>query len=286
MNRELMVNYRLQGQFGEVKAHSHQEYEIYLFHQGTCRYLIHNQIYDLQPGDILLMDGLALHKPNLPRDSEYVRSHIHFSPDVIEPALSSIGASSLLDVFHKLHHCLIRSSSRQNIEELEQLIKKMSEAKNDQEATEKEKEWRLKALLIQVLVLVNRLGHTSSHKAANEKYDKAQHAEKIASFIQEHFREKMSIDRIAESLNLSKSYVSHVFKEMTGYTIMEFVMATRLQQVKFLLEVNEEKTLQQIADESGFESVSHFSRFFKSNVGMTARQYRQKRLEIYKRSED
>ncbi|WP_058306514.1 AraC family transcriptional regulator [Gracilibacillus massiliensis] len=285
MNRELMVNYRLQGQFGEVKAHSHQEYEIYLFHQGTCRYLIHNQIYDLQPGDILLMDGLALHKPNLPRESEYVRSHIHFSPDVIEPALASIGAASLLDVFHQLHHCLIRSSKRQDIEELEHLIKKMSEVKNDQVASEKEKEWGMKALLIQVLVLVNRLGQTSSQKAVNEKYDKTQHAEKIATYIQENFRKKMSIDRIAESLNLSKSYVSHVFKEMTGYTIMEYVMATRLQQVKFLLEVDEEKTLNQIADECGFESVSHFSRFFKANVGMTARQYRQKRLEIYKRSE-
>ncbi|MGP4042473.1 AraC family transcriptional regulator [Gracilibacillus sp. D59] len=62
-------------------------------------------------------------------------------------------------------------------------------------------------------------------------------------------------------------------------------MATSFQEVKFLIEVDEEKILQQIADECGFESVSHLSRFLKSNVGMTARQYRQKRLEIYKRSE-
>ncbi|GAE91877.1 transcriptional regulator [Gracilibacillus boraciitolerans JCM 21714] len=283
MNRELMVNYRLQGQFGEVKAHSHQEYEIYLFHQGTCRYLIDNQIYDLHPGDILLMDGLALHKPNLPQNSEYVRSHVHFSPDVMLPVLQALGATSLLDVFRRLHHCLIRPVDRDASMEVEAIFKKMSKVKNDMSIATHEQEWQLKTYLTQLLIYVNRLGLTSSQKAVTEKNDKAHHAENIASFIQEHYHERLSIERIASELNVSKSYVSHVFKEMTGYTIMEYVMATRLRQVKFLLEVDEKKSLQQIADECGFESVSHFSRFFKANVGMTARNYRQKRLEIYKR---
>lgn len=285
MKSPFMVNYRLQGQFGEIQAHSHQQYEIYLFHEGTCRYLIHNHIYDLQPGDILLMDGLALHKPNLPKDSDYVRSHIHFSPDFIAPTLQSLGASGLLDVFHKLHHCLIRSPNQEEVRELEALLKKMSDLTNNPHILEQEKDWEFKTLLTQVLIIVNRLGHTSSQKEMSDNDDKAQHAEKIATFIREHFHEKLSIERIAKRINLSKSYVSHVFKEMTGYTVMEYVMATRLQQVKFLLEMDESKTLQHIADECGFESVSHFSRFFKKNVGMTAKQYRQKRLKIYKRSE-
>ncbi|WP_163539913.1 AraC family transcriptional regulator [Gracilibacillus sp. YIM 98692] len=286
MSDSILVNYRLQRNIGDVQAHSHQEYEIYLFHQGTCRYLIHNQIYDLEPGDILIMDGLALHKPNVPKGSEYIRSHIHFSPDVIFPALKALGAINLLDVFSKLHHCIIRSSQTEEIQEIETFIQKMSKIKNNNSISQYEKEWELKTLLIQVLLLVNRLGQKSSQKALTEKYDKAQHAEKIATYIRDNYAHKLSIDLIATELNLSKSYVSHVFKEMTGFTVMEYVMATRLQQAKYLLEMNEEKTVQQIADECGFESVSHFSRFFKSHVGMTARQYRKKRLAIYKRSEE
>ncbi|PWU69493.1 AraC family transcriptional regulator [Gracilibacillus dipsosauri] len=279
--KNFKVNYRLEGEAGKIKAHSHIEYEIYLFHKGTCRYLIHNQIYDLQPGDILLMDGLALHKPNVPINSEYIRSHVHFAPHSIETLLSSLNASSLLDVFHKLGHCLIRTTNKQEVNKLAGLIKQMSEI-NHEPMSKQEQEWELKALLVQVLIIVNRLGNTSSIKVISKKLDKTWQAERIATYIQQHFHEKLSIDKIATQLNLSKSYVSHVFKEMTGFTVMEYVMACRLKQVQYLLEVEERKTLQQIADESGFESVSHLSRFFKKQMGITAKTYRMERLKIFK----
>ncbi|GAB2537665.1 AraC family transcriptional regulator [Gracilibacillus alcaliphilus] len=277
----LLISYRLQGHLGEAKAHSHQEYEIYFFHEGTCRYLIHNQIYDLQPGDILLMDGLALHKPNVPSDSSYIRSHIHFSPDMIRPLLKTIGAESLLDVFSQLHHCLFRSNQTEMIQRVESLFQAMAKVYANESMSVYEKEWELKLLIAQILLVVNRLGKQESHKKAVDKYEKAQHAENIATFIQKHFHQKLSIQIIADALNVSKFYVSHVFKEMTGYTVMEYVMAVRLQQVKYLLEAEAAKPIQQIADACGFESASHFSRFFKNSVGMTARQYRQERLAIY-----
>ncbi|UOQ48504.1 AraC family transcriptional regulator [Gracilibacillus caseinilyticus] len=286
MADNVMINYRIEGQFSNIRAHSHQEFEIFLFHKGVCRYLIHNQIYDLQPGDILLMDGLALHKPNIPDNSEYIRSHIHFSPEFIEPLLESMNASSLLNVFRSIHHCLIRPRNQQLGHEIEALFKSMRAIYVDQQLPPEEKIWEIKAMLAHLLIFINRLGKVSSHKQVNHKHDKAYHAETIASYIQTHFHKKLTIQKIADELSLSKSYVSHVFKEMTGYTVMEYVMATRLQQVKFLLEVEVDKTLEQVANECGFESVSHFSRFFKNHVGMTARSYRQKRLEIYKRSDE
>ncbi|MFC4389074.1 AraC family transcriptional regulator [Gracilibacillus marinus] len=285
MNSQFLISYRLEGQYQEFKAHSHQEYEIYLFHKGTCRYLISNQIYDLSPGDILIMDGLALHKPNLPKDSEYVRSHIHFSPTTIRPILDVMGATNLLDIFDHIHHCLIRSEHEQDIKQVEQIIKQMNEIINHATLSTLEKEWELKTLLIQVLIIINRLSQPSSQKTSKAKFSKMQHAENIATYIQKNYHNKISIDSISAELNISKSYVSRVFKEMTGYTIMEYVMATRLQQVKFLLEIEEDKTLQQLSDECGFESASHFSRFFKEHVGITAKEYQRRRLEIYKRSE-
>lgn len=109
-----------------------------------------------------------------------------------------------------------------------------------------------------------------------EPSNKTEHAEKIASYIQEHFTNKVIISEIAVALNLNKSYVSHVFKEMTGYTIMEYVMACRIQQAKYLLEAEETKQVQQIAYESGFENVSHFSRYFKEKLGITPKEYRKK----------
>lgn len=281
LNESILSIYRAQGKWADMDYHSHQEYEIYFFHGGSCRYLIHNQIYELEPGDILLMDGMTLHKPNVPNNSEYIRSIIHFSPQWITGMLKEIGALHLLDVFKKLHHCLIHTREKQESKELEQIVKRLADISRSSYMSDGSGELEQKALLLQILILVNRLGQAESKKLQTTKPDKAKHAENIVSYIQKNYMRKLSIEVISDALNLSKSYVSHVFKEMTGFTVMEYVMGYRLTQVKFFLEMEPDKALKDIAIECGFESVPHFSRYFRENVGVTAREYRNGRLKIY-----
>lgn len=61
--------------------HSHDQYEIYYFHEGKCNYLIGDRIYVLEPGDLILMDGMTLHCPKIEKGAKYVRSFIHFIRD-------------------------------------------------------------------------------------------------------------------------------------------------------------------------------------------------------------
>ncbi|MFC3039527.1 AraC family transcriptional regulator [Virgibacillus xinjiangensis] len=281
MDEPLLVNYRIQGVWENIDFHSHREYEVFLFHSGTCRYLIHNQIYDLEPGDVLLMDGLALHKPNVPPNSPYVRSHVHFSPQWLKGMLQAVGAEYLLDLFEKHHHYFIRTKENEEFKHLVEVTGQLAELKRKADPADRTAEVEMKALLLQVLASVHRLGRVESNNLPTHKAEKAEHAENIAKYIQENFMEKLTIDSIAEALSISKSYVSHVFKEMTGFTVMEYVMSSRLTQAKYLLEAEPDKPLKDIACESGFESVSHFSRYFKSKVGVTAKEYRRQRLKIY-----
>src|SRR5690606_6513207 len=99
-----------------------EQYEIYLFHSGSCRYIIHNQILDLEHGDILLMDGSTLHKPNVNRNKEYIRSVIHFSPQWVENTLQELGIAHVLDLFKELQHCLIRTDNDEEKTYIEELI--------------------------------------------------------------------------------------------------------------------------------------------------------------------
>lgn len=262
-----------------VDYHSHQEYEIYFFHSGSCRYLIRNQIYDLEPGDILLMDGKSLHKPIVSGEKEYIRSVVHFSPQWIENVLKELNALYLLDVFLKLHHCFIRTNENQQSKQLEQLICRLDELfrmSNDGDSLMAETE--MKVLLIELLILVNRMGRENSYKKPEKKDEKTDYVENIVTFIQEHYMEKLTIDSIAKSLNLSKSYLSHLFKEMTGFTVMEYLMATRITQAKYKLVMEPDKPLKDVAFDCGFESASHFSRYFKQKVGANPKDYRKKQL--------
>lgn len=260
--------------------HSHPEqYEIYLFHSGSCRYIIHNQILDLEPGDILLMDGSTLHKPNINREREYIRSVIHFSPQWIESILKELGIAHVLDLFKNLQHCLIRTNDEKELKYIEGLIHRIVERKKEKADAMWEAE--LKLLLSQLLMKVQQLCESNAIKVPYEKTDKFLHSQRIANFIRSNYDKKITLDYLSKKLNLSKSYVSHVFKEMTGYTIMEYVMTCRLIQVKYLLEMEPDKALKDISYDCGFESVSHFSRFFKEKVGMTPREYRYRRLNFY-----
>src|SRR5690625_2626389 len=281
LSESLLASYRMKSIRQTCAYHSHHEYEIYLFHSGSCRYLIHNQIYDLKPGDIILMDGLTLHKPNVNLNSEYIRSVIHFSPHWIQGILEELGSGYLLDTFEKHPHCLIRTSGNKQSKELEKIIKKMEVIRSSEDRHNHTNDVELKVLLIQALIIVYKLAQAQQINFTTEKIDKAEHAENIASYIQKHYREKLTLDSISDALNLSKSYVSHLFKEMTGFTVMEYVMGCRLNQTKYLLEMEPEKSIKDIAYESGFESASHFSRYFRSKVGMNARDYRRIRLNLY-----
>lgn len=109
--------YRMQGVQGldsyTFQYHSHHEYEIYFFCGGECKYLINNRIYELQPGDITLLDGMTLHKPN-PVESSNTRSMLHFSPTWVTEIISTLGIPYLLDPFKKLNNCLLRTGFDEN----------------------------------------------------------------------------------------------------------------------------------------------------------------------------
>ncbi|GGM37959.1 hypothetical protein GCM10011351_25170 [Paraliobacillus quinghaiensis] len=280
MNEVVMVGHRVVGSKGySFDYHSHQEYEIYIFHAGSCRYLIHNQIYDLHPGDILLMDGMTLHRPNVQKEDEYVRSIIHFSPKWISGILNELGSHYLLEIFQQLQHCLIRSNESSELIELEKLIERMDVLANHMNNKDVQSETELKVLLLQVLVIVHRMSKNKLLDSPYKKDTKAEYTESVAVYVQENFHNKITLDHISKDLSISKSYISHVFKEMTGFTVMEYVMECRLTQVKYSLEMEPNKALKDIAYDCGFESVAHFSRFFRKKVGMTAKEYRRLRVK-------
>jgi len=281
LSERLLVSYRLHGIRETFDYHSHEEYEIYFFHGGSCRYLIHNQIYDLEPGDIILMDGMTLHKPNVSPKSKYIRSFVHFSPHWIKGVLKELDSLYLLSTFKNLKNCLIRTGENQESKELEKVIRRFAEVKQSSEVSLTNNETELKVLLLQILIMVHQLGQKQSLNISRNKSNKAEHAENITTYIQSNYMGKLTLDSIAKALNLSKSYVSHVFKEVTGFTVMEYAMEYRLTQVKYLLEMEPDKELKEIAYSSGFESASHFSRYFRTKVGITAGEYRRRRLNTY-----
>ena len=102
---------------------------------------------------------------------------------------------------------------------------------------------------------------------------KSPDVKKVILYIQNNFKNKILIDDICKNVNLSKSHVCKSFKKESGKSINEYIIKTRIRHSKFLLQ-NSNLSLLEIALESGFESHSYFTKVFKSETGLTPKQFR------------
>jgi AraC-like DNA-binding protein len=102
---------------------------------------------------------------------------------------------------------------------------------------------------------------------------KSTDVKKVILYIQNNFKNKILIDDICKIVNLSKSHVCKSFKKETDVTINEYIKKTRIHHCKYLLQ-NSNLSLLDIALETGFESHSYFTKVFKTETGVTPKQFR------------
>lgn len=97
----------------------------------------------------------------------------------------------------------------------------------------------------------------------------------VANYVQHHLSDAIKTEDIAGALYMSRPYLSKKFKEETGENIADFILKEKTEEAKRLLRYSD-KSLTAIGSYLGFSSPSHFSRVFKTYVGITPREYREK----------
>jgi len=95
------------------------------------------------------------------------------------------------------------------------------------------------------------------------------------NYIDSHFNEKITLESIAEQINLSPCYLATLFKKETGKTFANYVMDMRIRTAICLL-TKTDYTYTQIAYSLAFCSQSHFTKTFHKHTGYTPKQYRMK----------
>lgn len=97
--------------------------------------------------------------------------------------------------------------------------------------------------------------------------------EEIITYINEHFRENISLEDLASHAGLSQYHFIRIFKKETGFTPHEYIINTRLATAKYLLK-NSRLSVKDICFTTGFSCESVFCSAFKRHQGMTPAQYR------------
>lgn len=97
--------------------------------------------------------------------------------------------------------------------------------------------------------------------------------QEIKKYIQHNYSRNLTLEEIAESVYLSPSYASRLFKKVQEYSIMEYLTRVRMDAAKRLL-INPQYLIDEIAVNIGYIDASYFTKVFKKHEGMTPTQYR------------
>jgi YesN/AraC family two-component response regulator len=95
-----------------------------------------------------------------------------------------------------------------------------------------------------------------------------------SAYIQQNFTRSFSLDELSETIGVSKSYLSRIFKMEMGISLWDYLNRFRNQKAKELLLITDDR-ITEIAAEVGYEDVGYFSRVFREITGCSPRVYRQ-----------
>ena len=96
---------------------------------------------------------------------------------------------------------------------------------------------------------------------------------RVKRYIDANFREPLTLQMIADALNVSTYYMSHVFKDMCGYAPMTYLQKRRIGEAQTLL-IHTKKSISEIAYSLGYDAQSHFNQQFSRHVGMAPGEFR------------
>jgi AraC family transcriptional regulator, arabinose operon regulatory protein len=99
-------------------------------------------------------------------------------------------------------------------------------------------------------------------------------AYRLKHYVERHAIEPFTLEEAAESVDMSVSRASHLFKDTFGQSIIDYAIEVRLslacERIRF-----SSMTLEQVAETTGFHSYSYFHRMFRARMGISPKRYRE-----------
>lgn len=248
--------------------HSHDYLEIAYVMSGSGKYNIDGQLYGIKEGDLLILNPGVMHESLTEETEEEATTEFFVAFSDMKLPDYPPNYLPVADGGHIIH----------TTGEFRQKITRICAAMEEENTVCKEgRYFMLKSYLMQMILLVIREQSENISKVAGcsfESANKKHVVEKMITYFEEHYSEKISLDRIAENMYLSPFYISKIFKSEVGDTPIRYLINIRLEKAKALLETDKDSSIQEIAAMVGYDDAYHFSKLFKKRYGMSPSQVR------------
>lgn len=247
----------------EVEVHHHDFYEVYLFLGGEAEYWVEGHIFRLQPGDLLLINPLELHRPLLKSDSSvYERIVLWIDKNYLESLSAEVNLTRCFDNTIPTHTNLLRPSSVGRSD----IISRMGDLVRECYGNDYGNKLCASGIFLQFMVELNRMA-LSSEVRYEDREEPSKLISDVLAFIGEHYNEDLSLEGLATHFFVSKYHLSHEFTRAVGVGVYRYIILKRLLMAKQMLTDGMQPG--EVCEKCGFGDYTTFFRAFKAEYGIS-----------------
>ncbi len=223
--------------------HFHEMVEIYYLLEGVACLYANERIYRLRAGDLIVLPENLYHKMWYESDT-----HSRLCVNVIPAFVPK-------SVHAKLNHVLYVKSSPDLSRYLDRLFSKIKKAISSPDEYQED--------TLHYLTMDLFLSAIKSNSDILVPYVSNQYVSKAIAYIQDHFREKLTLSETAAHCNVSPEYLSRIFRKETGITFQEYLRFCRLKTAHNILTRGTDMSVAEVAFSCGFNDSNYFSSLYK-----------------------
>lgn len=248
----------------------HNEYQIQYIFKGERFFFVDGRCYRLSEGCIAIIDKSLIAKTCIIGGHFHDRLLIEIEEKSFRPIAEMFGMD--IGEFFKKHHGVYQVGDNEVMKRI------LSDIENGVlKDKSKTREGKLKNYILQIMLEQEKWDKKKTVKFNDEgvksHIDKQKRVHQVADYIAKNYATIDSVDSLARRFYMSNSYLCRIFKEVTNFTISEYINLYRIAASKEYL-MNEDMSMAEIANRLGYDSLTYFERVFKKQMAVTPFQYR------------
>ena len=256
--------------------HWHPEIELTWVVSGQIEYLVNDKKYLLTEGEGLFCNSNSLHSGYMVDQKDCSYLSVTFHPRFIYGYENSLLQTRYVDFItaNEGWHSLMLQKDVDWHQETGRQIQDIYRMSKDPSP-----DYELRVHLILTGIWLNLYRYYRSLPASEQQPQKhLARLKEILSYIQDHYTQEITLDEIADHVNICKSECCRFFKKYMKMTIFDYILFLRIQNSLPLLRAGESVT--RIAGLTGFSTSAYYGQIFKRYMGCSPSRYRKEHMDV------